>query len=424
MSKKITIFFLVLSAISLQSCLFEEDLKFTQSANERITEVNEKCRQTLTSSVYGWKMAYDSNPNSCTRFFVKFKGDTVIFKSDASTATTLQGDTSLYNFKMSQGPVLSFDTYNTIFHALSNPNTSNGTKGGDSDFTIMKVTDDSIVLKGIKGQTHVTMYKASANDEANYFANNTRFKNLIKKTTSSPFFISLLFGDDTGVSMVTELNTRYLTFIYQNAEGQTIKERVSYDYNWQGFNTWKEIKTKNKTFSNFVWDATTSNFSLTNDPQAKFIFTHTTPFPYGKTVEKFKGYGYILTSYSDWFKTNVFTPLKASYDYKGFELNWDIKGESSFSFIVAPPDGQTYDPNNIFGISGHTILRDDQVSFQSSGTKTGTNAVKLSNNFYFKNLTNTLFSTTGFTVYEESGYMYLINKENSTKWLCFKLIEN
>jgi hypothetical protein len=422
-----------------QSCLFEENLKFDQSAYERTKAINDNCKKVLTSSPYGWKMAYDSNPISCTRFFLKFKGDSVFIKSDVSTATAVVPDSSLYDFKMSQGPVLSFVTYNDTFHYLSNPNTSNATKGGDYDFTIMKVTDDSIVLKGINGQTHVSLYRAGVDDEANYFTNNTRFKNLLKKTTSSPFFISLLFGDSVGVNMVTELNTRYLTFIYQDATGQTIKDRVAYDYNALGFNIWKEMKTKSKTFSSFIWDATNSNFYPTTDVKAKFIFSHTTPFPYGKTVEKYKGNSYVLTSYSPWFKTNVFTPLitppggGTGYDYRGIELYWNkgdsikgnvVTGDSiSFSVIVAPPTGQTYDPNNIYGISGYTTLRDDQVSFQSSGTKTGTNAAKLGNNAYFKNLTNTFFSTAGLTVYEENDYMYLISKENSIKWLCFKLIE-
>lgn len=431
---KFIIYILLISTFLLQSCLFEEELIFNKPTYERIKETNDSCKKILTTSEYGWKMAYDSNPSSCTRFFLKFKGDTVIVKSDVSNSTTLFADTSLYNFKMSQGPVLSFVTYNDIFHYLSNPTASNSTKGGDYDFSIMKLTNDSIVLKGIKGQTHVTLYKANANDEANYFLNNTRFKNLFKRGTTSPFFISLLFSDDVGVSMVTELNTRYLTFIYLNDKNETVKDRVSYDYNAEGFNLWKQINPKGKSFQNFIWDATISNFYPTTDSKAKFVFTHTTPFPYGKTVDKYKGNSYVMTSYSPWFKTNVFTPLtSAGYDFRGLEFYWNkgdntvgnvVTGDSiSFSFIVAPPSGQTYDPNNIYGMSGYTVLRDDQVSFQSSGTKTGTNAIKLSNNAYFKNLTNTFFSTTGFTVYEESDYVYLISKENSIKWLCFKTIE-
>lgn len=427
--------YFILCLLTLQSCLFEEELVFNKPAFERLKVANDSCKKILVSSPYGWKMAYDSNPAKCTRFFMKFsENGTVSMTSDISTSSIIVPDTSFYEFKVSQGPVLSFCTYNAYFHSLSNPNVSNQTKGGDYDFTIMKTTNDSIVLKGIKGQTNVTLYKAGQNDEAGYYVNNSLFANLFKKATSSPFFTSLLFSDSVSINMVTESNTRYITFIYQNADGQTVKDRVAYDYNGTGFNTWKEIKTKSKTFSNFIWDATNINFHPTTDTKAKFIFTHTTAFPYGKTVDKFKGSSYSLTSYSSWFDTNVFKPLKQNnYDYRGMELYWNkgdsIKGNKvtgdsiSFSFFVAPPAGQTYDPNNTFGISAYTTLRDDQVSFQSSGTKTGTNATKLSNNPYFKNLINSFFSSAGFTVYEEDNQMYLISIDNSIKWLCFKRIE-
>ncbi len=424
--KKIIIgIYLISSVFALQSCLFEEQSLFDQSAIERLKITNEKCKEILVSAPYGWKMAYDSNDKSCTRFFVKFKIDgTVIMTSDISTTATLEPDTSRYEFKMSQGPVLAFNTYNKYFHSLSNPDGNNSTKGGDNDFVIMSATPDSVVLKGIKGQTYVSLYKANEGDEAGYYVNNTRFKNFFKKSSSSPFFTSLLFADGSGVSMVTESNTRYITFIYQDEQGQTIHNRVSYDYNAQGFNTWNEIKTKGKTFSNFVWDSAALNFYPTIDPTAKFIFTHTTPFPYDKTVEKNKGNSFVMTNYSAWFKTNVFDQFKSanSYglNYKGVELLWEVNGKSSFSFLIS---SGTADPENIFNISQYTTLRDDQVAFQNAGTFEGVNAAKLNNNFYFKKFLSTFFATNGFTVYNEDVYMYLISIDDSTKWLCFKRIE-
>jgi hypothetical protein len=62
---------------------------------------------------------------------------------------------SSFSLKQSAGPVLTFDTYNEIFHTFSDPNSSKsglGSNGkgmeGDFEFLIMKATQDSVILKG------------------------------------------------------------------------------------------------------------------------------------------------------------------------------------------------------------------------------------------------------------------------------------
>ena len=419
-SKIITLF---CALLAFQSCLFQEENSFDAAATERVIQANELCRKTLVSSPYGWKLAYDSNDNSCTRFFLKFSDDeTVSITSDLSTIANTKPAVSQYLFLRSQGPVLSFGGYNEYLSSLANPTSSNTTKGGDNDFIIMETTPDSIVLKGVKSQRKITLHKANEGDEAGYYVNNSIFKNFFKKASTSPFFMNLVFGDGSGVDMVTESNSRYVTFIYQDASSQTRKDRLSFDFNATGFNIWTPIVVGGKSHTNFVWNSTQNNYNLSSDAGAKFVFSHTTAFPYGKTVDKFNGKSYFLVrdnaSYSDWVKNNVFnSSFNNSNDWKVLELVWNVKNFSYINLVI--PAG-TSDPNNYFAISGSTKLRDDQVSFQASGEMSGVNASKLSKKAYFKRFLDLIFGEGGFTVYEESGYMYLIGKTDSTRWLRFQ----
>ncbi|KAA6301973.1 MAG: hypothetical protein EZS26_001789 [Candidatus Ordinivivax streblomastigis] len=414
-----------MAGLTFQSCLFQEEDIFDKSSSERLTEALENFHTTIQESPYGWKLAYDCSETSCYRFFMKFYGgDTVAILSDIKTAWNSTPAISTYSLKQSQGPVLAFNTYNEQLHFLAEPNNSGATKGGDNDFVIMKVTPDSIVLKGIKGQKKIVMHRADETDEAGYFINNTRFKNLFAKSSSSPFFSKLTFSDSVAVSFRTESNTRYITFLYKNEKDSLITNRLSYDYNGEGFNVWEPITAFGKTFSHFIWDEKEKNFYPTIDKDAKFTFTDVTPFPFAHTVDKYKGKILTLSAYSSWVKSNIFDKIFESKDYKenykGSELIWDVKGKTYLTFLIA---SGSQDPANNFYMSSDIKLREDQVSFQDSEKYEGYGAGRLNNNPYFKRLKALIFGNEGFTIYEDGGDIYFINTLNSQRWLRFVVPE-
>jgi hypothetical protein len=427
-SIKILIFCFGIAGI-FQSCLFQEEDIFKKSASNRIDAELVTLHDVLTGSPYGWKMPYDCNEKTCYRFLLKFtEKDTVSVLSDQSVAFSKTPAISTYSLKRSQGPVLSFDNYNTQLSVLANPGSDNSTRGGDNDFTIYKITEDSIVLKGIKDSHTITMYRANETDEAGYFTNNTLFKKFFTTSSSSPYFTELTFGDGTGISVNIGGNTRYITFLYKNDAGELVVDKQPFDFNGEGFNLWNTVTVKGNSFSRFVWNEDEQNFNLKTDANAKFEFNHVTPFPYSNTVEQYKGKVFALSGYSAWVKSNIYDKLigtNATYNksYGGFELAWDIPVEGSndrltyFSFkVVAKP----YDPDNYFYMSGSKALREDQVSFQDSGISEGQNINKLNGNPYIQRLKELMFAEEGFTVYDDgAGSVYFINTLNSLKWLQF-----
>ena len=140
----------VISMLSFQSCLHDDKELFDESAAERLEHATEETKQILESSTSGWAFQYylgdESTSGGCT-YLVKFKdgkADVALDLVDDPTNITH----SSYDVVKDQGPVLTFDTYNEWMHYFANPNSDGTTNGGDFEFSVMKISNDTIDLKG------------------------------------------------------------------------------------------------------------------------------------------------------------------------------------------------------------------------------------------------------------------------------------
>ena len=140
----------VISMLSFQSCLHDDKELFDESAAERLEHATEETKQILESSTSGWAFQYylgdEYTCGGCT-YLVKFKdgkADVALDLADDPTDITH----SSYDVVKDQGPVLTFDTYNEWMHYFANPNSDGTTNGGDFEFSVMKISNDTIDLKG------------------------------------------------------------------------------------------------------------------------------------------------------------------------------------------------------------------------------------------------------------------------------------
>lgn len=140
----------VISMLSFQSCLHDDKELFDESAAERLEHATEETKQILESSTSGWAFQYylgdEYTSGGCT-YLVKFKdgkADVALDLADDPTNITH----SSYDVVKDQGPVLTFDTYNEWMHYFANPNSDGTTNGGDFEFSVMKISNDTIDLKG------------------------------------------------------------------------------------------------------------------------------------------------------------------------------------------------------------------------------------------------------------------------------------
>ena len=155
--KKIHLTFLWLAIVAaFTACKNEVDDVFDKSSAQRATEAIATCRQTLVGATNGWVMEYYGD--------TQYGGYNVLAKFDDNSLVTVQNEayqsnktfTSHFKLEQSQGVILSFDGYNDAFHYFSDPNNPDGIgdngKGmlGDFEFRVLKVSADSILLRGKK----------------------------------------------------------------------------------------------------------------------------------------------------------------------------------------------------------------------------------------------------------------------------------
>ena len=161
---------LVATAVSFTSCLFEEDDIFDLSPAERMNALQEEYYQALSSAPNGWVMDYfPTREAEGFHFYLSFTPDDAVKVAASNkylSGDTLSSEVSLYDVIAGNGPLLTFNTYNSVFHIFSDPKDPEGTPDldgigleGDYEFVILDIdTDNGIArLKGKKRGTYINM---------------------------------------------------------------------------------------------------------------------------------------------------------------------------------------------------------------------------------------------------------------------------
>ena len=189
--KKFVIYAIAALALgsSLASCTPEEKDLFDQSSAERLNAAVDRYRKLLCSAPNGWCMEYFVN-NDWEPGYV------YLMKFDKSTAVKIAADnvwignkytesTSVFDVIADDGPVLTFNTFNPIFHLFATPDNVVGNGAptdpndpssdldesgyghrGDYEFVIEKGTDDMMVLRGKKWGLKIIMRRMA--DDADW----------------------------------------------------------------------------------------------------------------------------------------------------------------------------------------------------------------------------------------------------------------
>lgn len=151
---------------SFVACTPEEEDLFAQSSAERLNAVVPSYTDLLCNAPNGWAMEYFVN-NDWEPGYV------YLMKFNKDTSVKIAGDnvwiggkytesTSVFEVITDDGPVLTFNTYNPIFHVFATPDdiTGNGAPSdinesgyghrGDYEFVIEEADDNLVILKGKK----------------------------------------------------------------------------------------------------------------------------------------------------------------------------------------------------------------------------------------------------------------------------------
>lgn len=205
---------LAASSMMLSSCLKDQEDIFDVDANNRLEQRLTDCKNTLVSSENGWAFDYFPDRNISYGGFVyglKFTENDVTVTCELAPGQT---ETSLYKMTNDNGPVISFDSYNTLMHYFATPDGDNyEAYDGDFEFIIMDVKPDLITLRG--NRTGNTMYlRRLSEDPVQYVSKAAKVGGDIFQTE----FVGTCGND--AVAALNDLGVRYMEFQWQEEEKQ------------------------------------------------------------------------------------------------------------------------------------------------------------------------------------------------------------
>lgn len=159
------LFILAILPIFLNSCNKDKDI-FEEDANIRVDQKLEKIRDILCASESGW--IFKIYPSKDLKYggynvFMQFSKDGSMKSSNELFEDPSNLLESHYSLNTVEGPSISFDTFNSSIHMFSEPAsrifTESRPKGADGDFIykIISVSNDKILLKGIRNERTIEM---------------------------------------------------------------------------------------------------------------------------------------------------------------------------------------------------------------------------------------------------------------------------
>lgn len=165
--------------VGFSSCSEEEDI-FNESSALRTNHTVETYKDLLTSAENGWLMEYFANlEEPGYPMLVKFGKDGSVVvgaKNHYSNNNVYSTETSLYDVISDNGPVLTFNSYNTLLHIFSTPEDipDTGTPDnpddeqglgheGDYEFVIYEGDENHVRMKGKKYGIEISLYRLDAN---------------------------------------------------------------------------------------------------------------------------------------------------------------------------------------------------------------------------------------------------------------------
>lgn len=200
-----------LLAATFAACSRDEESLFDKPAAIRAQEAVENAFDVLSSNQLGWEMAYFPNLETSAKGYnmvVKFNKNGNVSVTAKNAATTnnkiLTDSASTWAVKSDYGPILTFDTYNDVFHAFSDPMDDGAGHLGDYEFLILKATPELVLLKGKKHSAYTVMRPMKNTDLKAYFSACEKMQ-------------SKLFGNNNIVTLTQGDKKMYL---YKGADGQ------------------------------------------------------------------------------------------------------------------------------------------------------------------------------------------------------------
>ncbi len=324
---------------SMQSCLKDQEDVFDKTPAERMNEYLNDVNKILQAPENGWVMylfpIYSGSPTAGFIYTAKFDGTSVTFRSerDGNGEDTA---TSYYRLNNDNGPCLSFDTFNSIYHYWATPAGSGDLykgRGGDVDLVFMEVSKDKIVCEGKRLRGRIEMYPLEQDPESyikECIAYRSSNRDIFFGVQWNGSALNAEFVDDGNLGKVTSNPARYIEFSYSGEDGETVTDTKAFVYLPDRIRFYKTVKYNDLSVRDFKVDFTEvgeTSIVPVNGEDVRF----TKPLTY-LSLEDFAG-DYTLTYEKSWdgdtdFKTIDLTLAVNEQEdgliLKGLNEKWQV----------------------------------------------------------------------------------------------------
>ncbi len=249
-----TISIITAAALLSQSCLIGQKDIFSDTASGRMNKFIDGAQKVLVSAPTGWSMEYFTDLGGYI-YAMKFDQNGEVSVSNELNPGTVE--TSYYKVTTDNGPVLSFDTYNSMMHYFATPSSYQyEALGGDFEFIILDYSDTEIKLKGKRSGRYAVMKPLT--DGITVPEYTTKIANIVKD------FLVLGFDCDingnTDYSGTFDLENRAIVFGIYDQDGIVIGDEFSqqYIYTETGVRLYDTLSVAGVTFSKFDVEPSTN----------------------------------------------------------------------------------------------------------------------------------------------------------------------
>lgn len=252
--------------IIMSSCLKNQEDLFSDEPSTRLDKRLQECQEVLCSSEYGWAMDYYPDRNISYGGWVyalRFTRDKVTVAAELAPG---QSETSYYKLTDDNGPILSFDTYNTLMHYFATPSSLHyEARDGDFEFLIMDIQADRITLKGNRTGNLIYLHRLDE-DIIGYV------EKCMKKDET--FFLTELDGTSgqTAFEATADLVKRRMFFTWE-ADGKDMSTDSYYLPTPTGLRFLNPIEIGGQSVTEINYDAGSVVFSGQTDEGEAFRMT-------------------------------------------------------------------------------------------------------------------------------------------------------
>lgn len=249
---------LLLSGSVFTACVNEEDDIFEASPADRLNQAEEDYTNILCAAPNGWVMQYFTNEREPGYIYLmKFDKNTSvkIAANNKWLGNTYKEETSMYQLISDNGPVLTFNTFNDVFHIFADPDDVPDTEldneqgyghKGDYEFIVMEAEKDYIRLKGKKYSKIIEMRPLEEGKDWEEYINECA--DFISNTLSSKIPVYQLHTNE-GIYNLAHADYGY--FYACKADGDPVTETnfIPFIKDGDGIKFWETYKGSDEKIS-------------------------------------------------------------------------------------------------------------------------------------------------------------------------------